>query len=54
MKKTIISIVIIALGYLVIKPLFAADKKPLREQKMPTEAELMQYTQPKACEIGRK
>ena len=53
MQKTIISIVLIV-GYLVIKPLFAADKKPLREQKMPTEAELMQYTQPKACEIGRK
>jgi hypothetical protein len=54
MKKTIISIVIIALGYFVIKPLFASEKEPREGLKIPTEAELMQYTEPKACVMSSK
>ena len=44
---------IVALGYFAIKPHLSSEREIIEEMPLPTEEELMRYTEEGACTEGR-
>ena len=49
MKNYIIAAALVALGYFAVKPHLSPEREIIEEMLLPTEEELMRYTEEGAC-----